>query len=67
MEEPMAGEQSALCGTADVWVLGDVLWCVPHVTADTVMNQSALSLQLYLPNLAPHLYYACKMDVLVRS
>lgn len=43
------------------------LVCATCLTADTVMNQSALSLQLYLPNLAPHLYYACKMDVLVRS
>lgn len=57
MEGPVAVEQTALCGTADLGVSRQTLVCATCLTPDTVMTQCALPLQLYLPDMAPQLYW----------
>lgn len=54
MEGLMAMEQSAQCGRADVWVLADILWCVPHVSPLTLSSPNLCSLYSFISLIWPH-------------
>lgn len=53
-EGPMAAEQSAQCGRADVWGLADALQCVPHVTPLTLSWPNLCSPYSFISLTQPH-------------